>query len=169
MGASAVPLTKVGDTSGAGTTFTATTVVDAVAWDLSAIEIGDVAVTSDGYKGIITAINDGADTLTIGAGWMDPNGKQGRRGSDVKPTDTSTVTVHRIAQCKSILIKMLAGNGDIVRVGLDGTARATDYPISAGANLMLFHPQDQKHLDVTDIFILADSGTLTAAWMVIAQ
>lgn len=165
----AVPLTKVGDTSGAGTTFTATTVVDGVAWDLSAIEIGDVAVTSDGYKGIITAINDGADTLTIGLGWMDPNGKQGRPGGTVKPTDTSTVTIHRIAQCSSIMIKMLVANGDDVRVGLDGNARSDDYPLPAGANLMQFPPQSQKHLDVTRIFIRADSGTQTVAWIVIAQ
>jgi len=167
----AVPLTKVGDTSGAGTTFTATTVVDAAAWDLSGIEVGDVAVTSDGYKGIIKAINDGADTLTLDndKGWMDPNGKQGRLGSDVKPADGSTVTIHRVAQCKSILVKMLAGNADDIRVGLNGVAVATDFPVAAGANIMLFHPQAQKHLDVTNVYIRADSGTLTAAWMVITQ
>lgn len=165
----AVPLTKIGATSSANTTFTATTVVDASAWDLSALEIGDVAVTSDGYKGVIAVIDDGADTLTIGRGWQDPEGKQGRLGGTVKPADASTVTIHRIAQCVSILLKMLVGNSDDVRVGLNGAAVATDYPVPAGANLLLFNPLGQKHIDVTDIFIRADSGTPTVAWIVSSQ
>lgn len=165
----AVPLTKVGDTSGAGTTFTVTTVVDGAAWDLSAIEVGDVAVTSDGYIGEITAIDNGNDTLTIGKGWQSPRTEQGRLGGTIKPADTSTVTIHRIAQCHSILIKMLAGNSDVVRVGLNGTAVVSDYPLGAGANLLEFPAQRRGKLDVTQIYVRADSGTQTVAWMVQAR
>jgi hypothetical protein len=167
--ATTTTVTKVGDTSSGNTTFTATTVVDASAWDLSGIEVGDVAVTSDSYKGVITAINDGTDTLTIGNGWQSPAGAQGRPGGTIKPTDTSTVTIHRIAQCKSILLKCLAANGGDIRIGLNGAAVATDYPLPVGANMMLFHPQNQKHLDVTDVYIRADSGTQTMAWIVQSQ
>jgi hypothetical protein len=164
-----VPLTKVGDTSSGNTTFTVTTVVDGSAWDLSAIEEGDVAVTSDGYSGEITAIDDGNDTLTIEKGWISPRTEQGRRGGSIKPTDTSTVTIHRVAQCRSILIKMLRANTDIVRVGLNGAAVVTDFPVEGGANVTIFPAQRRKHVRVTEIYVRADSGTQTVAWMVLAK
>ena len=40
----AIPVTRVGSPSGAGTTFTVTTGIDAAAWDLSAVIDGDVAM-----------------------------------------------------------------------------------------------------------------------------
>ena len=56
-------------TSSVNTVFTATTVVDASAWDLSSVEVGDVAVASGGSTGSITIIDDGADTLTVSS-WV---------------------------------------------------------------------------------------------------
>jgi hypothetical protein len=67
------------------------------------------------------------------------------------------------------MLKCLSGNGDDIRVGLNGAAVATDYPLPAGANMMLFHPQNQKHIDVTEVYIRADSGSQTMAWIISAQ
>ena len=163
----AIPLTKIGDTSGAGTTFTAAGVTDAAAWDLSAVAVNDVAVTSDGYKGVITAVDDGSDNLAV-RWWVEPGGKRGSPNGDVKPADTSTVTIHRVDHCVGILVKALVGNTAVIRVGLDGNSRATDYPLSAGKTLYLFPYQTARNIDITKVFILAESGSQTVSWIVTA-
>ncbi|MDP1614222.1 MAG: hypothetical protein Q8L68_00325, partial [Methylococcales bacterium] len=61
----AMPITKVGAISSVNTTFTATTVVDGTAWGLSTVVAGMFAKTSGGWIGLITAVNDGTDTLTV--------------------------------------------------------------------------------------------------------
>lgn len=68
-------------TSGAGTTFTDTTVTDSATWDLSAVAVDHVAVASGGSKGIITAVNDAGNVITV-ADWIPSN-----------PTDSETVTI----------------------------------------------------------------------------
>lgn len=164
VGTTAIPLTKVGDTSSANTTYTDTTVTDGSAWDLSAVSAGDVAVTQDGYKGIITAVDDGNDSLTVEL-WMDSAGKE---GGGVKPTDGQTVTIHRISQCTGMMVKALFANSDDVRVGLDGNARASDFPLSKGRNLNLYDENGMDKADITKVYVKADSGTQTVAWMVTA-
>jgi len=67
--------------SSVNTTFTATTVIDASAWDLSEVVLGMFAVASGGSVGTITVIDDANDTLTV-ASW---NGGT--------PADGETVTV----------------------------------------------------------------------------
>lgn len=53
------------NTSSVNTTFTATTVADASAWDLSNIYTGTYAVASGGSKGMITVVDDVGDQLTV--------------------------------------------------------------------------------------------------------
>jgi len=162
----ATPLTKIGDTSGAGTTFTAVTVIDGAAWDLSAVSVGDVAVSADGYKGVITEVDDAADTVTVNY-WLHPDGRRGglytTMGVAIKPTDGQTVTIHRISRCKNIGVKALSGNTDGITIGRNGTAVATDYPLSPGRKDTL---TDENKLDVTEIYVRADSGSQTVAWIV---
>lgn len=160
----AVPVTKVGDTSGSGTTFATTSVVDGAAWDLSGITAGEVAVTSDGYKGIITAVDDGNDTLTIGGGWMPPSGRKPDINTNIKPTNGSTVTIHRVSRAKVISIQALTGNTADVYVGKHGTATSGDKKLTAGQILELT-PDEEEFLDVTNVYAIAASGSQTAAYM----
>lgn len=67
---------KMTPASGTGTTYTDTTVVDGVAWDLSAGAVGMLAVASSGKTGIVTNVNDGTDTVTV-ADWLPSNPANG--------------------------------------------------------------------------------------------
>ncbi len=159
----AVPVTKVGDTSGAGTTFTVTTVVDAAAWDLSGVTEGEVVVTADGYKGIITDVDDANDTLTV-AGWMPPSGRTPDVRIPTKPADTSTVTIHRISRAKVLSIQSLPANTFDMYVGKHGTATSGDKKITAG-QVQEIVPDEEEYLDVTRVYIIAASGSQTVAYM----
>lgn len=96
------PITVIGDTSGAGTTFTATTVTDAAAWDLSAIAAGMVAKTSGEWYGLITAVDDGNDTLTVEK-W-EYRGNQGDKRAVALPAAGETVTIHRVHKCARLTL-----------------------------------------------------------------
>jgi hypothetical protein len=161
----ATPLTKVGDTSSGNTTYTATTVTDGTAWDLSKISEGDVALSEDGYKGLITEVDDGNDILTVGPGWTAPDGKQGRLGGNVKPTDGQTLTIIRIDHCLNITIKALPANTAVLRVGTNGTAVADDYHLSAGRRFCQSR-NNKKPVDVSRVYVLAESGSQAIAWIV---
>lgn len=56
-------------TSSAGTTYTATSVTDASAWDLSDAEVGQTVKTASGKYGTITFVDDANDTLEVFA-WV---------------------------------------------------------------------------------------------------
>lgn len=161
---SAVPVTKVGDTSGAGTTFGVTSVVDAAAWDLSGVTAGEVVVTADGYKGVITTVDNGADTLTIAGGWMPPSGRTPDVRTSIKPTDGNTVTIHRVSRAKVISIQALPGNTANIFVGKHGTATSSDKKLTPGQILELV-PDEEKYLDVTRVYAIAASGSQTVAYM----
>ncbi len=154
------PLTQIVESSG-NTTFTDSTIVDASAWDLSDVSAGEVVVTSDGYIGLIKAVDDGADTLTISY-WQDPSGRRGSKGSNIKPADTSTVSVQRVSLSNKLTIKADEGNTDVVYVGRDGTARVTDYPLSPGESIPI---EESNGIDVTKTYMLAASGTQTVSWL----
>lgn len=158
------PITKVGDTSTAGTTtYTSKTVVDGTGWDLSAISEGDVLKTTSGYKAIVRAVDDGNDTLTVD-GWMTPTGLgPDPRVIAQKPADGVAVTIHRISQAKLITITAALANTQVIYVGLDETARITDYPLAAGASVVL---ADDGYLDITRIYVRSASGTQSAEWIV---
>lgn len=167
--------------SSVNTTFTNTTAVDGAAWDLSDVLEGDVLVTSDGYKGIVVSVNDGADTVTIDVGWISPdNSPRHRSNTTVMPVAGSTVRIHRLARAKSILIRAATGNGDLVYVGRDADARATDFPLDADDTLVLKSqileiPRDIKlrdseaWIDTTRVFILAAAGTQSVSWLLGAE
>jgi len=156
-------VTKVGDTSGVGTRFTTTAITDGSAWDLSAVSVGEVAVTSDGYKGIITAVSDGLDTLTIKGGWMPPSGRAPNPVTGIKPADGSTVTIHRISRLKSLTIQSLDSNVVTIYVGRHGTATALDLALAPGEFVVL-RPDGVEYLDVTEVYVLAASGSRTVAY-----
>lgn len=160
--AAAVPITKIGDTSSASTTYTDTTVTDGSAWDLSAVAANDVIVTEDGYKGLITSVDDGNDELTVKK-WIAPDGKE---GTGVKPTDGQTATIHRIDHCGVIMLQADINNTDNIRVGIDGNARADDYKLVPGNTLHIMPYDDSPNVDTTRVYAIAESGSQTLEWIV---
>ena len=164
IGETSMPITKAGDTSGATTTFTATTVVDATAWDLSAVAAGMYAVTSDGYVGLISVVNDGTDTVTVKAWVKMSNGIVGT------PTATSTVTVHKVYQCTQMVIVADTSNGSTIHVQRNGDdATTNDYVLNADERLVIKPVVGSKYVNVTKINGISASGNLVLWFMTDAE
>lgn len=159
----AVPVCKIGNQSSANTTYTATTVVDGSAWTLSAVAVYDIAVTeaeSSGavYWGMITAVSDATDTLTVSA-WVNRN-----TGQNGLPTAGKKVTVFRLGLVKSLTITALTSNSNTIFVGVYGSAVTTDIPLAPGDSKVLRNDDPDQMLDATKIYAITASGTETAYW-----
>jgi len=83
----AIPLTKIASTSSSNTTFTATRVTDASSWTLTGAIAGDVAVTSDGKRGIV--VSTATNIVNVNE-WVDES------GNSQIPANGSIVTIHRV-------------------------------------------------------------------------
>jgi hypothetical protein len=149
-GATAVPLTKIGASSSANTTFTETRVTDASAWSLTNVAQGDVAVSSDGKRGIV--VSAGTNLVNVGM-WVDEG------WSIQTPANGSTVAIHRLNLVRRLLIKSPSTNGAVVYIGLYGTATATDYPMAVSETIEILPDGDAEFVDVTKIYALVASGT----------
>lgn len=161
--------TQIVSSVGASTTYTATTVVDAAAWDLSGVEAGDVIKTADGYRAIVLSIDDGADTLTIEGGWMPPSGRGPDANiSSILPTDGNAAVVHRVNRCIRIHLTADASNGNTVYVRRGGSAPGagvyTDYPLVPGASLTI-EADEEEYLDLTTVWLIA-AGSTTIDWII---
>ena len=152
----ATPISKVDNTSSANTTFTTTKVTDASAWTITNVVKNDIAVTSDGYWGLITST--GSNLINVNE-WVN-------RSTEIAgtPTATSTVTVHRLGLVNGIVVKALSTNTQIIYVGRHGTATTTDLALEAGMSVTL-SSDTSKYLDVTKVYVLSASGTQYATFV----
>lgn len=168
-----VPLTQLvaGHTSTTFTTSSEGGQVVGSSWDLSAIdgEAGHVLVVDDGtndtYMGITYSVDDATDTIKVHQWVPMAGGIPNPKAAGQVPTDGDTATIHRIAGASRITIKAASANTGTVYVGLDGTARATDYPLTGGESLTL-EAEEGKFLDITRIYLLSSTGTQTVSWAV---
>lgn len=165
VGTTAVPITKIDDTSSASTSFTKTAVRDSNPWNVANVEVGDVAVTSDGYMGLITTAPGASDTLEIAYGWT-VGGRTPHPLSNIKPTDGSTVTIHRISRCSNLIIQSLVNNGANIFIGRNGDADSSDYKLLPGQDLPIYANEGRHWVDVTQIYAEAASGSQTIAWAI---
>jgi len=69
--------------------------------------------------------------------------------------------VQRISTAKKVGIQAAEGNTDKIYVGLDGNARTTDWPLNPGETLAV---DDDTVIDVTQVYVIAASGTQTVSW-----
>jgi hypothetical protein len=154
-GATALPITKIGATSSANTTFTEKKVTDASAWTLSSVLAGDTAVTSDGYRGVVTST--GANIVYVNR-WESIAGHVGT------PADTSTVAIHRLSFVRRLIVKAGKTNDAIVYVGLNGTADSTNYPLNATETINIGADGNDRYIDVTRIYAIVESGTQSLSY-----
>lgn len=152
IGTTAVPITQVGTTSSANTTFTVTTGVDGTAWDLSTASAGMIAVTSDGYRGTITVVNDGADTITVGEWTTKEAGIPGT------PVATSTIRIFKVIENSQSYVQALYANTNDVYIGASDVTTANGFPIAPGQVIGVTSP----FLD--EVYAVVASGTETIAW-----
>lgn len=177
---SATPITKIGATSTAATTsYTVTTIVDGTAWDLSALSAGQIAlgiwaVTTEGYRGRVTAVNDSIDTVTIGGGWITPDGVQlDYNISDEKPTDATAVTFHRVCDCKQLTVTAYEGNSVVVYAGFnsslpsDGSDGDEISATAAQPNSIRIYGNGIDYFDVTKLYVICASSTPKISWIAI--
>jgi hypothetical protein len=149
-GATPVPLTKIGASSSVNTTFTETRVTDASAWTLTNVVQGDVAISSDGKRGIV--VSTGTNIVNVGQ-WLDESGNK------QTPANGSIVAIHRLNFVRRLWIKSPSTNGAVVYIGLYGSAGATDYPLAIGEAIEILPDGDAEWVDVTKINALVASGT----------
>lgn len=177
---SASPITKIGNTSTASTTtYTATTVIDGTAWDLSTLTAGQIAlgiwaVTTEGYRGRVTAANDATDTVTIAGGWITPEGNQLDPSiATKKPTNATAVTFHRVCDCKQITITAREANTVVVYIGFnsslpsDGTDGDEISPTATQPNSRIVIGNGIDAIDVTKLYVICASSTPIVSWMAI--
>ena len=164
---SAKPITQIGATK-SDTTFTASTVAAATAWDLSAVsaDAGYVVTTSGGWRGEIIGVDDAGDTLTVTA-WVRAGG--GDRRAAALPADGETVTIHRVDHCRGLIIDAIEANTADVFVGFSSSVTVNDgHPISATAanpnSRLMLEALSTEFLDVTKIYIIAAS-TQNISWI----
>lgn len=164
VGESSIPITKVGNTSSANTTFTVTTVVDGTAWTLTAPAVGDFAKTSDGWIGKITAVSDATDTVTVQE-WVNiASGAKSTEGS-AKPADGSTVICHKLFRCGSIKFKADNSNGAGIHIQRTAAATTSAYELLANESITLTPEHGSTFVDATLINAISASGTLTLWFM----
>ncbi len=166
--ATAKAATQIVSSTGASTTYTAATIVDAAAWDLSNVEAGDVVKTADDYRAIVLSADDGNDTITIEGGWMPPTGAgPDANKASVLPTDGNAAVVHRMNRCVRIHLSADAGNANTVFVRRGGSAPGagvyTDYPLVAGQSVTI-EADEEKYLDLTTVWLIA-AGASTVDWI----
>jgi len=167
----AAPLTKVGDTSGAGTTFTTTRVTDVAAWDLSTIAVDMVAKTSGGWVGRIRAVSDASDYIDV-FHW-----EQESRGDPriaAKPADGETVTIHRVHKCKRLRVWSRSTSGGDGYIGPNTSPTASNSvilskdPTHTNSFLLMEASADDAGrsmwLDMTNWYAASASGTLNLVW-----
>lgn len=160
-----VPITAIGDVSGTGTTFTETTVTDAAAWDLSAIEAGMVAKTSGGWLGLIREVDDAADTLTVDH-WEYRGNLQDARAA-AKPAAGETVQIHRVHKCVRFVLSNASGN---LYFAKNSTPSATNGALvrQSTANQdheLIFMPEMAGAMDLTEWYGLSASGNITVYYI----
>ena len=168
--ASASPITKIGASSTAGTTtYTATTVRDATAWDLSALTAGQIAlgiwaVTTEGYRGYVTAANDASDQVTIAGGWITPSGYQLDPNIATElPTTATAVTFHRVSFCKTLVVTGYAGNTNTIYCGYN-SALPSDGSDGDEIAASVVKAYIGDLLDATKLYVICAAGSPKISW-----
>ncbi len=171
----AKPLTQIGLASSGATTFTTTgptvRVTDGAAWDLSNVEVNMVAVTSGGWRGRITAVNDGGDYIDVHL-WKDA-GRHGQRRAAEGPADGETVVIHKMEVCERVIIDALDANTLDVFLGFANDVTASGakagQPIAATAtqenHRLTLLAGLGMYIDLTGVYVIVAAGTEGLAWV----
>jgi hypothetical protein len=119
-------------TSSSNTTYTATTGVDGTAWDISGVAVGMTVSTSDGKSGTVTVVNDGTDTITVGAwtGGTPANGSVMTIRLTIATNNTSNWHLG-----KAGTITSFAALGDSLERKPGSFARLRDFTVAGGSAL----------------------------------
>lgn len=170
VGSSAIPITKIGASSTAATTtYTATTIVDGTAWSLSAITAGEIAngvwaVTADGFRGRVTAVNDATDTVTV-SGWINPAGHVlDPLIMTQKPTDANACTLHRVSYCKTLVVTGYAGNANTIYCGYNSSL-PSDGTDGDEINANVTKPYIGNLIDATKLYVICAAGSPKISWV----
>jgi hypothetical protein len=172
VGTTVMPLTQIGvPSTGATTTYTATTIVGGAgsAWDLSAITPNEIskgvwAVTADGFRARVVSATDATDTIVV-EHWVTPENVDLPEGSARFPANLGVCTLHRVNQCKRIVVTALEANSATVLIGFnsalpnDGTDGDEISATSANPNAVKVFEAIDGYIDATKLFVnCAGSG-----------
>ena len=174
----ASPITKIGITStSATTTYTARTVVDGTAWDLSAITANEIALgvyikTADGYMGVVSAVNDGTDTVTV-KNWIRQDYSDVAEGASAKPADGNACTLYKALIADGIVLTAIEANtvnaiaGFNASLPSDGTD-GDEVSCTAG-NPNSLRIYKWKNMDLTKLHVIAASTSPKVSWYTLGE
>lgn len=153
--------------SSINTTYTVNSVNDSLAWDLSAVIVGDVVETGDGYKGLVSSIDDANNTVYVQE-WKRPAGTPLRRMAVDKPSNGQAAKVLVGDGCVNLIVDALETNTDDVLIGFDSSL-ADGFPIAAlGTKInhrITLNAGKDKYLNMSSVYVKAVSGTQTVAYI----
>lgn len=168
------PITQIGSRSSVNTTFTAKTVTDASAWDLSNVAQGFVITTSDGYRAKITGVDNANNTLTCESGWADAGGRSGRGLAVNMPAAGARVTVHKMEACGKLLVDALDTNSGAVFLGFDSSVSSDPSSPNVGHEIaasptqpnhrLIVDPTAKDELDLTQVFVIC-AASQVVCWI----
>lgn len=159
------PLTAIGEVSGAGTTFTKTTVTDAAVWDLSSIVAGMVAKTSGGWVGLITVVDDANNKLTV-EHW-ESRMVVGDKRSAAVPAAGETVQVHRVHKAGRLTVLNASVTCYLARSPTPTAANSVKV-LAATVNQdhdLTFDPKLRQAFDLTEWYVISAAGNGTIWWV----
>lgn len=151
------PITSV-NSSSLNTTFTATGIQDSSAWDLSEVEVNDIAVAEGGYAGRVTGT--GVNSVTI-AGWV-LGGIDLRGMAAAKPAAGSRVTIYKTIRAKALNVAVNTANDNTVYIGwrrdldCDNGHPLPPRPGQPNASVTVEAPRD-RFLNLTQLWIVSGS------------
>jgi hypothetical protein len=174
----ASPITKIGVSStGATTTYTGNTVVDATAWDLSAITANEIALgvyvkTGDGCMGVVSAVDNVTDTVTV-KNWIRPDFSDVAEGASAKPADGNACTLYKALIADGIVLTAIEANSVNVFAGFnsalpsDGTD-GDEVSCTAG-NPNSLRIYKWKNMDLTKLYVISASSSPKISWYTLGE
>lgn len=162
----AAPLTEI-TTSSVQTTYSPKYVVDAVGWDLSAVQVNHIAGNSEGWVGKIS--NTGTNTVYVDF-WRNSPQKINTGQAWNVPGNGVRVSVFSVLAAKQITLYADPANDGSVYLGFSsGVTAANGFPIShtavnPNAGLILSAPK-KRWLNLGQFWVVAES-TQNIRWII---
>lgn len=174
----ASPITKIGNSSTANTTtYTANTVVDSTAWDLSAITANEIALgvfvkTADGFMGVVTAVDNATDTVTV-KNWIRSDFLEIVSGATEKPADGNACTLYKALFANQIYMIAIEANTVNIIYGFnaslpsDGTDGLELSCTAGNPNSIGIISKKDGLIDLTKLYVISASSSPKVSWIAI--
>lgn len=168
--ATAKPLTQIGSNSSGNTTFSQQAdswrITDGSAWDLSDVEVDFVAKTSGGWKGRITAVNDGSNYVEVRQ--FQRYGTNIPQQAAKQPVDGEVVTIHKMEVCEHLILDADDANTVDIFMGFDSDVAISGdhegHPIAAASgqpnHRVILENGLGDYIDLLSVYVITSTSAV---------